>query len=99
MKTVKTEEEFEKCLKEGQPFQLEGTAQIHMVLIDPKKPPIVQITGDSDDIFKMLSFAISQIADNALEHGVGLEEAARILHTLADAAMFATMEDLKRRGK
>lgn len=98
MKTATTEAEFKERLKEGKPFQIQGTAQVHIILLDPKKPPIIQIVGDSDDIFKMLSYAMSTIADSALAQGRSLEEIARTLHTLADAAMFATMEDMKRKG-
>lgn len=90
LKSARTPEEFKQRIKEGQAFQLEETAGIHIVSIDMKIPPIVQVKGNLDDLSKMLSFALSEIIEQAIDRTgdrKGIEEHFR---RIVEAAIFAS---------
>lgn len=90
LKSARTPEEFKQRIKEGQAFQLEETAGIHIVSIDMKIPPIVQVKGNFDDLSKMLSFALSEIIEQAIDRTgdrKGIEEHFR---NIVEAAIFAS---------
>lgn len=67
MKTASTEAEFEELLKEGKMFQLEPTAGITIISIDPEKPPMVQITGEFNILCKMLSYGMSELISKEIK--------------------------------
>lgn len=59
--------DMERLIREGQAFPVEETAGIHIICIDTENPPIVQVTGEFSLVGKMLSYAISEIIDKAVE--------------------------------
>ena len=75
LKEAGSEEEFKARLKEGQAFRLKEKAGFHVMSIDENRPPLVQVVGESDQIARILAFAISEIIESSMKNGVPREQA------------------------
>lgn len=91
MATAHNKEEFEEALRRRKPFQLVPQAQIMIVSIDPDRPPICQIAGDSNEIMKMFTYGISNVMSDQIDHGMPPEVIRDLWHKIADAAFTAEM--------
>lgn len=87
LKTATNEAEFEQLLKEGKPFQLKAAHSITIAKLPGNSAPIVQVSGDSDEILTMFFYGLSEVAANMKQHGTPKEEILKMFHGAVDVAV------------